>query len=168
MATTTKPNSTQLTSSQRILLETACVDMIGQVEQLMEKARDEQSAGFLGESMLVGSSILKLLVNFSDGYLSDRTLVLVNDRIELAHQAIKNGTELSQSQTFGSLRRLIGRKSATDVEVARAHTEVGIALAEAVAAAVAGGLHQLKSNSSLVNDLQESIQPILSEMRKTW
>ena len=168
MATTTKPNSTHLGTSERILLETACVDLIGQVEQLMEKARDEQTAGFLGESILLANTILVLVINFADAYLSGPQREVVNDGITVTHAAIKEGTELSKSQTFGPLRRLMGRNSASDEEVAQAHQAVGKTLADTVGTAIVAGLSKLDPESVIAKGMQESLQPILTELTKKW
>lgn len=161
------PNES-LCSSKRILLETACVDLVGQLEQLMEKARDEQKAGFLGESMLVGNTILVQLLNFAEAYLIESSRNAVTALISKGFEVTARGTELSSSQTFGTVKRLFGRKSATDFQVAEAHCEVGKAIADTAELAVQSGLDLLGSESVFATGVHESLHPILVELREKW
>lgn len=157
-----------LSTSERILLESACVDAIGQLEQLLEKASSERAAGFLGESILIANRMLLLIVDFSEGYLDESQQGSVFERTALGYAATQRGVALSSSQTWGTIRKLIGRETATDGEVASAHQEVGAAVAASAESAVKGAIRMLGSDSVVAQQLAESMEPMLEELRTQW
>lgn len=160
--------ATALSTNERILLESACVDAIGQMEQLLEKANEERAAGFLGESILIANKILLLFVDFAEGYLSESEQASVIERTAVGYAATKRGVSLSSSQTWGAIRKLIGRETATDNQVAEAHREVGVAVADAADSAIVGAIRMLGSDSAVTSQLAESLEPILAELRTEW
>lgn len=160
--------SQALSTSERILLESACVDTIGQMEQLLEKASGEKAAGFLGESILIANQMLLLIVDFSEGYLAEHEQGSVFERTALGYAATQRGVALSSSQTWGAIRKLIGQETATDNEVANAHQEVGAAVASAAESAVQGAVRMLGADSVVALQLVESLDPMLEELRTEW
>ena len=154
--------------NERILLESACVDLIGELEHLLALSNVECEAGFLGESALIGNKMLHSLVEFAEGYLSGQRLTIVYDLIARGLKATQQTVDLATSQTFGTLRRIIGRESATDAEVAAAHSQAGKAIAIAAIASLGGGIRQLEDESTVATELYESLQPILIKLREKW
>ena len=62
----------------------------------------------------------------------------------------------------------MGRNSASDEEVAQAHQAVGKTLADTVGTAIVAGLSKLDPESVIAKGMQESLQPILTELTKKW
>ena len=166
--TSTETPATELTGEERILLESACVDTIGQLEQLLEKAREEQNAGFLGESILFGKQMLLLLVEFTEAHLQASSNEKALDAIDKGYQSAKSGARLSASQSWGTLRRIVGKATATDQEVTEAHSAVGKSIATAVSETMFLGIRLLGSQSSVAKMLAESLNPLLDELNKKW
>jgi hypothetical protein len=157
-----------LSPDEKSMLESACVDLIGELEHLLAFSNVECEAGFLGESALIGNKMLHCLVKFSDGYLSGPRSTIVYELVEKGFQETKKTVDLATSQTLGTLRRIVGGQTATDQEVAAAHAEAGKAIANAVIASLGGGIRRLHDEGSVANDLCESLQPILVELRENW
>lgn len=156
-----------ITDEDRILLESGCVDLIGEFEQLIETARSEREAGFLGESMVLGKRMLLTLVEFADGYLEEEPQEDVVDRIASGCVLADNGIQLSSSQNFRAFRRVLGKKTASDLEVAEAHGAVGTAVADALTLALGSAVERL-GKANISEAIGDSLEPILLELREQW
>jgi hypothetical protein len=157
-----------LSRSERILLESACIDIIAEFEQLLDLANAEREAGFLGESALIGNRMLHSLIDFAESYLSGRRLAMVYQLIDRGFQSTQKTIDLSSSQLWGPLRRLIGRQSASDLDVANSHNETGLVIAAAAMATIGGGICRLEDDAPVAMALYESLRPILIELRERW
>lgn len=156
-----------ISEERRILLESACVDLIGKFEQMLDAARCEREAGFLGESMVIGKKMMLALVEFADGYLEDKRLQNSVDVIAQACTLADEGVELSSSQSFGAVKRVFGRRTASDLEVANAHRSVGSAIASALSVAF-NSAAQILGAARLSEDIRDSLEPMLAELREKW
>ena len=162
-----RPN-VDLTPNERILLESACVELIGTLEHLLEKAALEREAGFLGESAVIGRKMLLALVDFAEGYLSGNGLSPAFQQIARGYKSAQHTIDLATSQSWGPLRKLAGQSSASNTEVAQSHFRTGQAIAAAAESAVGEGIGILSHCSSVVDELDESLRPVLAELRETW
>ncbi|MEM6469911.1 MAG: hypothetical protein AAF802_10190 [Planctomycetota bacterium] len=158
----------ELSTNERILLESACVEVIGSVEQLLEHASNERKSGYLGESAVIGNKILLALVDFSEGYVSGDALGDVYKVIAECYKATQRVIDLATSQTWGPLRKMLGRSIASNDEIADAHRDCGQLIADAVATSVGSGLARLEQSATTANQLEESLEPILNELRTEW
>ncbi|MEO1526378.1 MAG: hypothetical protein AAFX06_13140 [Planctomycetota bacterium] len=166
-STDTSLKSGPLSDESRILLESACVDLIGEFEQMLEAARSEREAGFLGESMLLGKKMLLTLVEFVDGYLEAEKLRNAVDLLTEGCALADAGIKLSSSQSFGAVKRVFGRRPATDVEVADAHRSLGTAIANALSVALNSAV-QILGEARMTEDINDSLKPMLAELRGKW
>ena len=163
-----KEQQAELNDSERILLESACVDLIGRLEYSLEQANREREEGFLGESAVIGNDMLLSVVDFSDGYLTGQRLELVYSLLAEGYKATQLVIDLATSQNWGIVKKIIGQDSATDEQVAQSHKEAGEAIASVLSASIGGGIRLLDPNSPVAKNLMESLQPILVELREKW
>lgn len=152
----------------RILLESACVDVIGRLEYLIARSEFEITEGYLGESALIGDKMLCCLAEFAEGHLTGQRLAIVNEFIDRGRKATKRTVDLATTQTFGSIRRIIGLTAASDGDVAAAHQDTGKLIATAAIATLGGGIRELEVEGSIAKELYASLQPILSTLREKW
>ncbi|MEO1617072.1 MAG: hypothetical protein AAFV88_14570 [Planctomycetota bacterium] len=158
----------ELTSNERILLESACVELIGSIEQMLEQSAKEREAGYLGESAVIGNKILLSLVDFSEGYVSGESLGDVYKVIAECYKGTQQVIDLATSQTWGPFRKMLGKSTASNDEVAVAHKDCGSLIADALETSVGSGLSRLNDTTSVAAQLTESLEPILTELRTEW
>ncbi|MEM0925531.1 MAG: hypothetical protein AAGJ83_05795 [Planctomycetota bacterium] len=158
----------RLTSHERILLESACVEFIGSVEHYVSEAGREREAGYLGESAVSANKILHTLIDFAEGTFSGKELREAYRLIAASYESTQRVIELATSQAWAPLRKLVGSSVATNDALADAHRRCGQSIAETIEATLDDGLGLLGESSSIVHQLRECLDPLLDELRTKW
>lgn len=164
----TAGRNTELSSQDRSLLEAACVDLICRLDQLLCHANEARQAGYLNETVPHANNMLLASLDFAESHLTGSALDELHTQVAAAYGRTQELADLISSRSWGAVRRVIGRPSATEMDVLRVHGEVGEAIAVVVVASLGGGIRRLGVHTSIGDEMIQSLKLFLSEMKKAW
>jgi hypothetical protein len=161
-------SQSQLSTEQRVSLELACVDVICQLESLLSQANEYNSTGRLQDVVAVANRMLLSTLDFGETYCEGDSLSNVQDRISEAYTEIQVYSDAIHTRSWSAFRRVIGKTSASEIDVLHAHSQVGDAVAVAIVTSLGGGIRRLGIRTSMGSQLAQSLELFVAEMKKGW
>jgi len=157
-----------LSTEQRIVLESSCVDLICQLEAMLIQVADHRQAGHLSDCVEIANKMLVALLDFTEAHLTGKPLDVVYERVAEAYELTQKYDETISSFSWSAVRRVIGRTSASEVDVLQAHADVGEAIAIVSVASLGESIGLFDDKNGTANQMHQSLKCFIDELRKVW
>lgn len=164
-ATGTRPSAVRRNPAP---LEAACVQLICELHASLAEATEFRALGQHGEASEAGKQMLLGVLDFAEENLGEEALHAVQERVADAYDQSKQVDDLVATRSWGILRRLFGKRTATEAELVHASRELGEAIGVVVVTAVAGCAPHFDPESGIASQITESLQSFVDQLRAGW
>lgn len=149
-------------------IQTACVDLVCQLESRLTRAEKERTDGYLGEIVPIVEEFLQTASDFGEMHFHGDPLEALNRRIVEARECSRSLGKAVASFEWKALRRIIGRPSASEREVLKIHSELGTALVMVVVSALGPAIEMLGSNTKSAKEVLKIVRVFIAELQERW
>ena len=157
-----------LSSEQRFLLESNCVDVMCQLESLLEKACTFKAAGNFIEANNIANRMLVCLLDFAEANLDGEPLEVVYNELAATYELTQKMVDTVNARSWAAVRRVVGRPTPSQWDVLNVHNEIGEAIAVVTVASLGDGIHRVDATTSIGRQLNESLSSFIDQLRKAW
>jgi hypothetical protein len=160
--------ATALRDDARMLLEAACVDLICQFESMLTRSARESVDGYRCEIVPIVERSLQNALEFGETHFKGKALELLNSQVLEARECTQSLRDAISSFEWKTLRRLIGRESASELDVLRIHGELGTAIAMVLVAALGPAIEMLDTKNKSGAEVLEIASSFMAELEERW
>ncbi len=159
---------TTLRDDARMHIESACVDLICQFESMLTRASKERLVGFGNEIVPIVDESLQVAIEFGETLFNGETLDALNRRVLEARECSQSLRHAVSSFEWKTLRRMIGRQSASELDVLRIHGELGKATAMVLVTALGPAIEILGIQSKSGAEMLRIVRLFIAELEERW
>jgi hypothetical protein len=149
-------------------MEAACVDLICQFESMLTHSVQQRSDGYLSEIVPIVDKSLQIALEFGQTHFIGKPLEVLNRRVLEARECSRSLGNAVSSFEWKTLRRMIGRKSASERDVLRIHDELGTAIAMVLVSALGPAIEILSTRSKSGAEMLNIMRLFVAELRERW
>ena len=146
----------------------SCIELIGQLENVFAKAKEQSQVDFVDESATTARKMLTLLNTFANQYLSGNAVRQSEAEIEKSLLCSHTFDEVLKTRPFSNaLKRTFWKAEETE-EIKHAHQKLGESLIRATATTLFHAIMIFGTESDLGNEIDQSSVIFVSELKQSW
>lgn len=149
-------------------LEAACVELISELHSGLSEATEFRALGQHGEASEAGKQMLLGVLDFAEEHLSAESLHAVQEAVADAYDQSKQVDDLVATRSWGIVRRMFGKRMASEAELVNASRQLGEAIGVVVVTAVAGCAPHFDPESNVASQITDSLQSFIDQLRTGW
>ena len=166
-ATVARPSATKRVTAGNPL-EAACVVLICELHAGLAEATECRALGQHGEASEAGKQMLLGVLDFAEEHLDGEALHDVRERVADAYDQSKRVDDLAATRSWGFVRRMFGKPTATEAELADASRQLGEAIGVVVVTAIAGCAPRFDTEGNVAGQIADSLQSFVDQLRSGW
>jgi hypothetical protein len=149
-------------------IEAACVDLICQFESMLTRSAKERSDGYRAEIVPIVDRSMQIALEFGETHFNGETLDVLNRQVLEARACSQSLRDAVSSFEWRTLRRMIGRESANELDVLRIHGELGTAIAMVLVTALGPAIEMLGAKSKSGAEMLKIVKLFIAELGERW
>ncbi len=147
-------------------MEIACIDLVCQLEHQLAVAKEGYRDVQVGESDVTSERMLKMLIDFSEAHLLD-DMEDIRVAMQSTIKKINEHRKVVKSQSWKHSFVRVFFDSVDENSVAT-HTQLGVSMAKVCATVFVATIQRLGSESSVVRQVEQSMELFVEEFTKNW
>jgi hypothetical protein len=149
-------------------IEAACVDLVCQFESMLSRSVQERLDGYIGEIVPIVEESLQIVSTFGETHFVGETLEVLNRRVLEARECSQSLRDAVSSLEWKLFRWIIGRESASELDVLRNHSELETAIAAVIVAALGPAIEVLGPQSTSGAEILKIVRQLIAELEEKW
>lgn len=162
-----RPSATRRVTAENPL-EAACAVLICELQTGLAEATEFRALGQYGEASEAGKQMLLGVLDFAEEHLEGEALHEVRERVADAYDQSKRVDEFVARRSWGLVRRVFGKRTATETELIEASRELGEAIGVVAVTAVAGCIPRFDPEGGVAVEIAESLQSFVEQLQAGW
>ncbi|MGI9516850.1 MAG: hypothetical protein ACR2NP_07400 [Pirellulaceae bacterium] len=155
-------------SVDKSALGMACVELIGQLENVFARAREQSLTDYIDEAAETARKMLELLEGFSKAFLDGGASNQAGEEITKALMCSHAYDEVLKTRPLGNaLLRAFWKADETD-SIKEAHVKLGDNIIRATAATLYHAIMMLGFDSDMGGEIDQSTVVFVTELNQSW
>lgn len=163
-----KATDQTLSSDQRMMLESSCVDVICQLENQLERACTFRDARQHRDAYHTANRMLVTLLEFAEGNLDGDPLETVYADLATAYELTSDLSDAISAHGWSAMRRVVGKSSTSEMDILHIYDRVGRAVAKVTVSSLGYAIRRVDPKTTVGRQLHQSLASFIDQLQKVW